>query len=130
VVTDGDLQYGSILKEVARDFGIDNILHQLCSFHALKNLSKAVSKSVKTIKNRNLGLTTDYTDLKNSMKLIFNLDNEKIRKKYLNRLPNEHQKKFSEIIHQKNSSLKKKARTIFEYFHKRNYHKYISHQLD
>jgi len=130
IVTDGDPQYDGILKEVARKFGIDKILHQLCTFHVLKNLSKAISKSVKTIKNRDLGLTTDYTDLKNSMKLVFNLDNEKMKEKYLNRLPDGHQKRFSEIIQNENKSLKQKARMIFEYFSDRHYHKHISHQID
>ncbi|MFP4001231.1 MAG: transposase [Thermoplasmata archaeon] len=130
IVTDGDPQYDNILKEVAREFGIDKILHQLCTFHALKNLSKAISKSVKSIKNRNLGYTTNYNDLKNSMKLIFNLDDEKMIEKYLNRLSKGHQKRFSEIIQNENESMKEKARTIFEYFNGRDYHKHISNQID
>jgi len=130
IVTDGDPQYDNILKEVAREFGIDNIMHQLCTFHALKNLSKAISKSVKSINNRNLGHTTDYTDLKNSMKLVFSLDKESMKEKYLKRLPDGHQKRFLEIIQDKNQSLKEKARTIFDHFSERDYHKYISHQIN
>jgi len=130
IVTDGDPQYDQIFKEVARKFGVDKILHQLCTFHALKNLSKAISKSVKSINNRNLGYTTDYTDLKNSMKLVFSLDNESMKEKYLKRLPDGHQKRFLEIIQDEHQSLKEKARTIFEYFRERHYHKHISHQID
>jgi len=130
IVTDGDPQYDQILKEVARKFGIDKILHQLCTFHALKNLSKAISKSIKSIKNRNLGYTTDYTDLKNSMKLVFSLDNESMKEKYLKRLPDRHQKRFLEIIQDEHQSLKEKARTIFDHFSERDYHKYISYQID
>lgn len=129
VVTDGDPMYDDILKAVAKEFGIEKILHQLCTFHALKNLSKAISKSVKAIKNRNLGYTTDYTNLKNSMKLVFSLDNKKMKEKYLKRLPDGYQKRFSEIIQNENKSLKEKARTIFEYFNNRDYHKHISHQI-
>ena len=130
LVTDGDPQYDNILKDVAREFRIDKILHQLCTFHALKNLSKSVSKSVKSIKNRDLNYTTDYTDLKNSMKLIFNLDDEKMKEKYLNRLSKGHQERFLEIIQNEKISLKEKARKIFEYFNKRDYHKHISNQID
>lgn len=129
VVTDGDPQYDNILKEVAREFGIKKILHQLCTFHALKNLSKAVSKSIKVIKKRKLGFTTDYSNLKNSMKLVFSLDNEEMKEKYLNRLPGGYQNRFSKIINNENRSLKQKARTIFDHFSKRDYHKYISQQI-
>jgi len=56
LVTDGDLQYDDILKNIARDLEIDDgIIHQLCIFHALKGLSKAPAKARKTTKNRDLG---------------------------------------------------------------------------
>jgi len=53
-----------------------------------------------------------------------------MKEKYLNRLPDRHQKRFSEIIQNENKPLKQKARTIFEYFLERHYHKHISHQIN
>jgi len=47
IVTDGDPQYDGILKEVARKFGINRILHQLCSFHALKIYQKLSANLLK-----------------------------------------------------------------------------------
>lgn len=129
IVTDGDPQYDGIIKNIAREFGIDKIVHQLCTFHALKNLSKAISDSVKAIKNRGLGYPTDYSNLKNSMRLVFSLDNENMAEKYIGRLPEGYQKRFSEIIQNDEMSLKQRARTIFDHFSKRSYHNHISYQI-
>ena len=53
VVTDGVPQYNEILKEVTRELGLEKkILHQLCTFHALKNFSKAIHDAIKDIKRR------------------------------------------------------------------------------
>ena len=132
VVTDGVPQYDDILKDVARELGLEKkILHQLCAFHALKNFSKAVRDAIKDIEKRKLGYTTDYKNLKNIIKLTFNLDNKKAIQKYLKRLPGGHRKAFLKIIKDKELTLKEKARTIFDYIYRwhPSYHPYISNQI-
>ena len=132
VVTDGDPQYDNILKEVARELGLEKkILHQLCTFHALKNFSKAIRDAIRDIEKRKLGYTTDYKNLKDTIKLTFNLDNKKAIKKYLKRLPEGHRKGFLEIINDKHRTRKEKARRIFDYIYRwhSSYHPYISNQI-
>lgn len=114
LITDGDPQYDDIIKDIAKDFEIDKIIHQLCVFHALKNLSKATRKARKSTENRDLGYPTDHSNLKNTIKLVFSLDNEKKKKEYLKRLPEKHQEKYLDIIGDKRKTLKEKAREIFD----------------
>lgn len=132
VVSDGDSQYDNILKEIARELKLqEKILHQLCTFHALKNSSSAIHDAIRDIKRRKLGYTTDYRNLKNTIKLVFNLDNKKAMKKYMARLPENHQKAFLKVIHEEGKTLKEKARRIFDYVYRwhPNYHPYISKQI-
>ncbi len=132
MVTDGVPQYDDILKMVVRELGLKKkILHQLCTFHALKNFSKAIHDAVKDIEKRKLGYPTDYNNLKNTIKLTFSLDNKKTIKKYLKRLPKGHRKAFLKIINDKHTTRKEKARTIFDYIYRwhPSYHPYISNQV-
>lgn len=122
LVTDGDSQYDDVLKEIARELQIDEIIHQLCVFHALKGLSEAAGKARKKTKNRDQGYPTDHSKIKNTVKLAFNLDNEDKRKEYFERLPEDHQNNFLEIINDERKSLKEKAREIFDF-------KYISRTI-
>lgn len=132
MVSDGDPQYDNILKEIARELKLEEkILHQLCTFHALKNFSSAVHDAIKDIKRRKLAYTTDYKNLKNTIKLVFNLDNKKAMRKYMARLPENHQKAFLKVIHNDENTQKEKARRIFDYIYRwhPNYHPYISTQI-
>jgi len=132
VITDGVPQYDEILKVIARELGLEKkILHQLCTFHALKNFSKAIQDAIKDIKKRKLEYTTDYKNLKNTIKLTFNLDNKEAIKKYLKRLPEGHQKAFLKIINDKDITRKEKARNIFDYIYRwlPSYHPSISNQI-
>ena len=132
VITDGAPQYDPILKAVTRELGLEKkILHQLCTFHALKNFSKAINDAIRDIKKRKLGYTTDYKNLKNIIKLTFNLNNKKAVEKYLKRLPEGHRKAFLKIINDKHITRKEKARTIFDYIYRwlPSYHPYISNQI-
>ncbi len=116
LVTDGDPQYEDILKNIARELEIDDgIIHQLCVFHALKGLSKAATKARKAVKNRDLGYPTDHSKLKDTIKLVFNLDDEKKKSKYLERLPEDHKTNFQEIMDDERKTLKQKAREIFDF---------------
>jgi len=115
LVTDGDPQYDDIIKNIAKDFEIDKIIHQLCVFHALKNLSKATRKARKNTKNRDQGYPTDHSKLKDTIKLVFNLDDEEKKSKYLERLPEDHKTNFQDIIDDERKTLKEKAREIFEF---------------
>jgi len=116
LVTDGDPQYDDILKNIARELEIDDgIIPQLCIFHALKGLSKAAAKARKATKNRGLGYPTDHSNLKDTIKLVFNLDDEKKRNKYLERLPEDHKTNFQEIINDERKTLKQEAREIFDF---------------
>ena len=132
VVSDGDPQYDNILKEIARELKLEKkILHQLCTFHALKNFSSAVHDAIRDIKRRKLRYTTNYKNLKNTIKLVFNLDNKKAMKKYMARLPENYQKAFLKVIHEEGKTLKEKARKLFDqiYHWHSNYHPYISKQI-
>lgn len=132
IITDGNPEYDNILKDVTRELNMqEEILHQLCIFHALKNFSHAIHKAIKDIKRRKLGYTTDYKNLKNTIKLTFSLDNDKVTKKYLKRLPENHRKIFLKVIHDKGKSLREKARRIFDYIYRwyLNYHPYISQYI-
>ena len=132
VITDGVPQYDEILKVIARELGLEKkILHQLCTFHALKNFSKAIQDAIKDIKKRKLEYTTDYKNLKNTIKLTFNLDNKEAIKKYLKRLPEGPQKAFLKIINDKDITRKEKARNIFDYIYRwlPSYHPSISNQI-
>ena len=47
IITDGNPEYDNILKDVTREFNMqEDILHQLCTFHALKNFSHAIHKAI------------------------------------------------------------------------------------
>lgn len=132
IISDGDPQYDNILKDITEELDLqEEILHQLCIFHALKSFSRAIHKAIKDIKRRKLGYTTDYKNLKNTIKLTFSLDNRKTMKKYLKRLPENHRKTFLKVIHDKEKTLKEKARRIFDYVYRwhLNYHTYISLQI-
>ena len=111
---------------------VDKILHQLCTFHALKNLSKAVADATKSIKNRGLRYTTDHRTLKNTMKLVFSLDNQEKMEVYLKRLPPDYQKVFSEIINDGRKTLKERARKIFDYKYSSRfvYHSKVMNQIE
>lgn len=132
MVTDGVPHYDEILKEATRELGLEEkILHQLCTFHALKNFSKAIRNAVKDIEKRKLEYTTDYKNLKNTIKLAFSMGNKKAIQKYLKRLPEDHWKAFLNIINDNDFTLKEKARTIFDHIYRwhASYHKYISNQI-
>lgn len=132
IVSDGNPQYDSILKEITKELNLqEEILHQLCVFHALKNFSKAIHNAIRDIKKRKLGHTTNYKNMKNTMKLVFNLDNKKAVEKYLERLPENHQKAFLRVINDDEKTLKEKARRLFDYIYRwhLNYHPYISNEV-
>ena len=132
VVSDGNPFYDNILKEIVRELGVtEKVLHQLCTFHALKNFSSAIHEAIRDIKKRKLGYTTNYNNMKNTMKLVFSLDNKKATEKYLGRLPEGHRKAFRRIINTKHLSSKEKARKIFDHIYRwhPNNHTYISKQI-
>jgi len=132
VVTDGDPQYDFILKEISKELRLENgIIHQLCTFHALKNLSRGIHEATRDINKRKLDYPTDYKNLKNTMKLVFNLDDKEAIEKYMDRLPEGHNNAFQKVIDNQNTTLKEKARRIFDYIYiwHLNYHPEISKQI-
>jgi len=63
---------------MARELEIDDgIIHLFCIFDALKGLNKAPKKPRKTKKNGDIVYTADYSNLKDTIRSVFNLDDEK-----------------------------------------------------
>ena len=134
IVSDGKPEYNKILKEVRRDLTLKNkIIHQLCTFHAQKNFSKAIweTKKLMKIAGEKWEYKKNFAILSNLLNLTFAVDNPEKASKFANQLEGNLKDKCLSILYDTSLSDHQKAESIFYWFlwSARGHHKIIEKQV-